>query len=93
MLFGGLNGLLGSKVLRVEPPSISFCLELHGREALELLGLGRLALDRDGRGRRLLGRLLEHQRNRDQPGQQQHGHGPEALGAQVGPDIVQESSS
>ena len=89
MLFGGLNGLLGSKVSSVEPPLISFCSSCTVAKPLSSLGSAARLAAPDGRGRRLLGRLLEHHRNRDQPGQQQHGHRPEALGAEVGPDIVQ----
>ena len=42
MLFGGLNGLLGSKVFRVEPPSISFCSSCTVAKPLSSLGSGAL---------------------------------------------------
>ena len=42
MLFGGLNGLLGSKVLSVEPPSISFSSSWTVARPLSSLGSGAL---------------------------------------------------
>jgi hypothetical protein len=62
-------------------------VELHARERLQVLGIGRLAHRLHGRRGRGLGRAREDDRHSDDRHGQDGGHGPQPLSAKVVPEV------